>query len=116
LFPPSASDVKNSLLPALQLALWGGKIDAIWASVLKALFNVVAGWDYASVGTGYLIPQNGSPIGQTNSQAQWSDVFVALMQGNYMAVPQAHCAACKSAKCQGGYMTGLCPSSICSGT
>jgi hypothetical protein len=116
LFPPSASDVTSSLLPALELAQYAKKIDAIWASVLKALFNTVAGWDYASVGTGYFIPQNGSPIGQTNSQTQWSDVFVALMKGDYAAVPQAHCAACPSAKCQGGYMTGLCPSGICSGT
>ena len=116
LFPPSSSDVTNSLIPALELAQFAGKIDAIWASVLKALLNGVAGWNYASVGTGYFIPQNGSPIGQTNSQTQWSDVFVALMNGNYTAVPQAHCAACPSAKCQGGYMTGLCPSGICSGT
>jgi hypothetical protein len=116
LFPPSASDVKNDLLPALELAQDFKKIDAIWASVLKALFNTVAGWNYTSVGTGYLIPQNGTPLGQTNSDKQWSDVFAALMKGNYEAIPQAHCAACASAKCQGGYMMGVCPSSICTGT
>lgn len=116
LFPPSAEDVTKSLLPALTLAQWGEKIDPIWASVLKALLNVVAGWDYASVGTQYFIPQGGSPIGQATSEAQWSDVFIALTRGNYYAIPQAHCGACKSSNCQGGYMTGVCPSSICSGT
>jgi hypothetical protein len=116
LFPPSASDVNNQLVPAIKLAKAFGKIDAIWASVLISLLNVVAGWNYASVGTGYFIPQGGSPIGQTNSGNQWNDVFSALLAGNYEAIPQAHCSACASANCQGGYMKGVCPSSICSGT
>ncbi len=116
LFPPSASDVTSTLIPALELAKDFGKIDAIWESMLVAMLNVVAGWNYTSVGTGYFIPQGGSPIGPTNSSDQWDDIFDTLLNGNYDAIAQAHCAACPSAKCQGGYMTGVCPSSLCSGT
>jgi hypothetical protein len=110
LLPPSSRDVVNALVPALKLAKDFGKLDTVWYNVLTGLLsNVVSPWGYTSVGTGYFIAQNGSLGGanSTNSTQQWDDVFSTALNGQYEPIAAAHCAACPSSVCGGGYMTGL---------
>jgi triacylglycerol lipase len=109
LVPPSASDVAP-LVDTLWAAWELGKLDQIWYNVLSSLLNnVVKPWDYTSMGTGYFIDQTGTLGGpdSTDSAAQWGSVVGTATGGDYESIAQAHCAACPSSACGGGYMTGM---------
>jgi hypothetical protein len=84
---------------------------------LAALIKEAEGWDYVAVGQEYFIESaaNGYAINTNESDTDQVGDFIFNLITNGLDIVGT-LANAHSISCNHGYMSGACPSSVCSGT
>ncbi len=83
--------------------------------LLGDLFRDAKGWDYTSLGTLRYIKQDGTIVGDDPLLAgiRAEEILAQVLRGHLVDIARAHGPWCRSALSDGGYMLGVCPTSLC---
>jgi hypothetical protein len=83
--------------------------------LLSDLFKNATGWDYTPLGTLRYIKEDGSVIGDDPllPGIRAEEILTRVVTGRLVEIGRAHGPWCRGPLSDGGYMLGVCPTSLC---